>query len=165
MHTDNRTYEELVADAGRSLVGSRTWNRSQVDRWVKQVYGPLARSWGRDDTEVVIGLEVNGVRSRLGSGKARVVMYRDGKPDGPPRGAYKEAFLNTFIRPLEAKVKMEEENKRQVALIKAKAEALAEDVAFEHMQTLANPEATQEQRSVASEALETYSKNHPLNSK
>lgn len=150
---DERTYEELVADAGRSLVGSRTWNRSQVDRWVKQVYGPLARSWGRDDTEVVIGLEVNGTRSRLGSGKARV------QPDGPPRGAYKEAFLNTFIRPLEAKVKMEEENKRQQTLIKAKAEAVVAAKVAEYTAVVKNPDATFEERFAADEALEQYNAN------
>lgn len=157
--TNDGEYESLVLEAGRSLVGSRTWNRSQVDRWVKQVYGPLARSWGRDDTEVVIGLEVNGTRSRLGSGKARPPSDMSGILNEAPRGAYKEAFLNTLIRPLEAKVKMEEENKRQAALIKAKAAETVSAKVAEYKAVLANPASTSDQCFAAEKALNVYEDN------
>jgi hypothetical protein len=141
-------YSELVTAAKEQLHNAKAWNKSQLLKLARFFLGPFARVRGSDDTNVYVYLEKEGTQTRLGTGKAK-----EGK------GAFLDAFMNTFIRPLEAKLKMEEESRRQAQFTREKAEVLVQEKRAEHEATLSSTDATDEAKNEARQALENLEEN------
>jgi hypothetical protein len=139
---------EALSEAVKTLGKGAKWNKSQVLRLARAYLGPFARVSGSDETEVVIFLEKAGRRVKLGIGKAK-----EGK------GAFQDAFVKTFIKPLEAKLKAREYELEQAKKTKEKATQLVEETRLKHEATLASETATELEKEEARTALENLKKN------